>query len=278
ALGTDPRLARALLDGAALVGRRTAAEVVALLADDGGPGDVDLTAVLRRRRAQAGRGDTWRREADRWERLLRTTRPAPPHEPVADLDLAVGLVTALAHPDRIARRRTGSEHYLLASGAGARLAGGALAGSEWLAVAEATRSPGQSDAVIRAAAPIDEATAREAGAGLLRTEDDVGWRDGRIVARRVERLGASEPAAETLTRPAPELVTAAVREGLRAEGLGLVPWPAAAVCLRERLAFLHTALGEPWPDVSDEALLARLPEWLGPDLERVRTGRDLTRL
>src|SRR5690625_3656978 len=192
ALGTDPRLARALLDGAALVGRRTAAEVVALLADDGGPGDVDLTAVLRRRRAQAGRGDTWRREADRWERLLRTTRPAPPHEPVADLDLAVGLVTALAHPDRIARRRTGSEHYLLASGAGARFAGGALAGSEWLAVAEATRAPGQADAVIRAAAPIDAATPREAGANLLATVEDVAWRDGRLGARPVGRLGGKQ--------------------------------------------------------------------------------------
>ena len=277
AVGTDPRLARALLDGADVVGPRTAAEVVALLADDAGPGDVDLPAALRRRRAEGSRS-AWRREADRWERLLRPSRAAEPAARAGDLDLAVGMVTALAHPDRIGRRRPGSDHYLLTSGAGARLAGGALAGSEWLAVAEATRSPGQSDAVIRAAAPIDEATAREAGAGLLRTEDDVGWRDGRIVARRVERLGAIELAAETLTRPAPELVTAAVREGLRAEGLGLVPWPAAAVCLRERLAFLHTALGEPWPDVSDEALLARLPEWLGPDLERVRTGRDLTRL
>lgn len=278
ALGTDPRLARALLDGAALVGRRTAAEVVALLADDGGPGDVDLTAALRRRRAQAGRADTWRRETDRWERLLRTTRPAPPHEPVADLDLAVGLVTALAHPDRIARRRPGSEHYLLASGAGARFAGGALAGSEWLAVAEATRAPGQADAVIRAAAPIDEATAREAGANLLATVEDVAWRDGRLVARRVERLGAIELAAEPLARPAPERVTAAVRDGLRAAGLGLVPWPAAAVSLRERLAFLHAALGEPWPDVSDEALLDRVAQWLGPDLQRVRSDRDLARL
>lgn len=273
-VGTDPRLARALLDGAGVVGPRTAAEVVALLGDDGGPRDADLTAALRRLRA--GGTSAWRREADRWERVVGSARgPAGPELP---LDLAVGYVTALAHPDRIARRRPGSDTYLLAGGAGARLAGGTLAGSEWLAVAEATRSPGQADALVRAAAPIDEATAREAGAHLLRESDDVAWRDGRLVARRVVRLGAIELAAEPLRRPPADLVAGAVRDGLRAEGLGLVPWPPAALALRQRLAFLHATLGDPWPDVSDEALLARVPEWLGPDLAGVRGGRDLARL
>ncbi|WP_277212398.1 ATP-dependent helicase HrpB [Isoptericola croceus] len=286
AVGTDPRLARALLDGAEAVGPRVAAETVALLAADGGPSDVDLAVALRRQRSAPGRGSAWRREADRWERIA-----APPGRAATDdrtrtssrshgvsLDLAVGTVTALAHPDRIARRRPGTDRYLMAGGAGARLAGGALAGSEWLAVAEATRSPGQPDALVRSAVPIDEATARHAGAGLLRTADDVAWRDGRLVARRVVRLGAIELSAEPLSRPSADLVAIAVQQGLRAEGLDLVPWPPAAVSLRRRLAFLHSALGEPWPDVSDEALQDRVPEWLGPDLARVRTGRDLRRL
>ncbi|WP_226924619.1 ATP-dependent helicase HrpB [Georgenia satyanarayanai] len=275
-VGADPRLARALLDGAPVVGARTAAEVVAMLAEDSAGGEVDLVAALRRLRAGGRSG--WRREADRWERLVSRRVGAGTGEHVVRLDLAVGLVTALAHPDRVARRRQGGDHYLLAGGAGARLAGGPLAGSEWLAVADATRAPGQTDALIRSAAPIDEATACEAAAGLLRTEDDVAWRNGRLVARRVARLGAIELGSEPLPRPPTALVTAAVRDGLRREGLDLVPWPPGAMALRRRLAFLHAALGAPWPDVSDEALLERVEDWLGPDLAGVRANRDLARV
>ncbi|WP_413450059.1 ATP-dependent helicase HrpB [Georgenia phoenicis] len=273
-VGADPRLARALLDGAPVVGARTAAEVVAMLAEDAG--EADLTAALRRLRA--GGRSAWRREADRWERLAARQGEPAAADRVTQLDLAVGTVTALAHPDRVARRRPGGDHYLMAGGAGARLAGGPLAGSEWLAVADATRAPGQTDALVRAAAPIDETTAREAAAGLLRTADEVAWRDGRLVARRVERLGAIELGSEPLAHPPAALVAAAVQDGLRREGLDLVPWPPAAVSLRRRLAFLHAALAEPWPDVSDDALLERVEEWLGPDLATVRTNRDLSRL
>ncbi len=46
------------------------------------------------------------------------------------------------------------------------------------------------------------------------------------------------------------------------------------VALRQRLAFLHEALGEPWPDVGDAALLERVPEWLAG----VRRRADLARV
>ncbi|CAM5305783.1 hypothetical protein SHIRM173S_05772 [Streptomyces hirsutus] len=36
--------------------------------------------------------------------------------------------------------------------------------------------------------------------------------------------------------------------------------------LRQRLAFVHRQAGEPWPDVSDDALHARVREWLEPEL------------
>ena len=41
--------------------------------------------------------------------------------------------------------------------------------------------------------------------------------------------------------------------------------------LRRRLALLHRALGTPWPDVSDDALLTRIDEWLGPELATAAT-------
>ncbi|WP_199734784.1 ATP-dependent helicase HrpB [Cellulomonas sp. PhB143] len=275
----DPRLARALLDSAATVGARRAAEVVALLSEDVRAPGGDLAAALRAVRRGGPDAAAWARQAGR----LRDALPggAGGGTPVARLadDAAVGLVAALAHPGRVARLRPGGGAYLMASGTGAVLPDGSpLAGSPWLAVADADRADGRRDAVVRSAAPIDEATAVEAVAGGVHDEDEVRWEGGRVVARTVRRLGAIELASVRLADPAPEAVRAAVREGLRREGLAALRWPEAATALRSRLAFLHGALGTPWPDVGDDALLADLEGWLGPDLLGVRRTGDLARI
>lgn len=129
---------------------------------------------------------------------------------------------------------------------------------------------------MRSAAPIDADLALEAAAARWGEDDEVTWREGRVVARRVTRLGAIELASSPLGEPPVAAVGAAVREGLRRDGLDALPWKDAARELRARLAFLHAAVGEPWPDVGDEALLAGVDSWL--DLSRVRSGRDLARL
>jgi ATP-dependent helicase HrpB len=194
-------------------------------------------------------------------------------------DLATGLVVALAHPDRIARRRPGGRSYLMASGTGAALPpGSGLTGLGWLAVADADRGAGRRDATIRSAAPLDETVALEAAPALLREEETVAWSGGAVVARRGTWLGAIELSAAPVSDPPPALVAAAVRDGLAQDGLAALPWTAGAEALRRRLAFLHAALGEPWPDVSDDALLATLESWLGPDLARVRRAQDLRRI
>ncbi|MBZ2195050.1 ATP-dependent RNA helicase [Occultella gossypii] len=358
AVGTDPRLARALLDASAAVGARRAAEVVAMLAEDTRAPGGDLVAALRALRRGGPATRAWRDQADRLARrvgrrpgkpALRSTAAGETHEPTArearepaaagethepaaagetskaagrgspgaratttgaaqsaglggtgagdrrgsgveppglafggDLalgdDLAVGLVVALAHPDRIARRRPNSTAYLMASGTGASLPDGALAGLEWLAVADADRTPGRRDATIRSAAPLDADLARLAAPALLRSQTRVTWERGRVVARRGEWLGAIELSSAPVPDPAPELVRAAVREGIAAEGLGVLRWTDAGRALRARLRFLRAAMGEPWPDVSDEALLRGLDSWLGPDLARVRGTGALARI
>ncbi|WP_154794163.1 ATP-dependent helicase HrpB [Occultella kanbiaonis] len=305
AVGTDPRLARALLDATPAVGARRAAEVVALLAEDSRAPGGDLVAALRTLRRGGPAARAWREQADRFARQLgrRNGKPATgsavageTRDPatgggateLADLalggglalgdDLAVGLVVALAHPDRIARRRPSSTAYLMASGTGASLQDGALAGLEWLAVADADRSPGRRDAIIRSAAPLEVDLARLAAPALLRSQTRVTWERGRVVARRGEWLGAIELTSAPVPDPPPELVRAAVREGIAAEGLSALRWTDAGSALRARLRFLRAAMGEPWPDVSDEALLRDLDTWLGPDLDRVRGTGALARI
>ncbi|MFJ2297937.1 ATP-dependent helicase HrpB [Oerskovia paurometabola] len=273
----DPRLARALLDASDVVGPRLAAEVVALLSDDVRAPGADLVAALRDARRGGPASGAWRAQAERLQGLA----PAPGRGRREDLslDLAVGLVVALAHPDRVARRRPNGSTYLMVSGTGAALPPGSpLAGYDWLAVADADRGAGRRDATIRSAAPVDEDLAYEAASAALREDDTVTWSGGRIQARRTTRLGAIELASQKVADPPADQVVAALRTGLEREGLDVLPWREPARELRHRLAFLHRALGEPWPDVSDEALLAGLDTWLGPDLARVRSAADLQRL
>ncbi len=340
--GLHPRLARALLDGAPLVGARRAAEIVALLDDDRAQSD-DLIAVWRR--ARGNRDPSWRTEVTRLTAALHRNPadetvpdvtdaaaaldstladPAGPSHPVdrprsdgtqsrvavggsgtagarsgaagADSgtgttradggdrerrlpdDLAAGLVVGLAYPERVARvRQAGGRSYLMAGGTAADLSpGSGLAGIGWLAIASADRAAGARTARVRAAVPLDEATAIEAAATLLTDATEIGWVDGDVVARTVRRLGAITLVERRIADPDKTLVRAALLDGLRRSGLGLLTWSRGAEELRERLAFAHAAIGDPWPDVSDEALLARADDWL--ELGHARRRADLAKI
>ncbi|MBQ1001402.1 ATP-dependent helicase HrpB [Streptomyces sp. RK62] len=268
-LGLHPRLGRALLDGP-----DAGAEVVALLSEEPPReyGD-DLGAALRAaRRGGDGYAGRWRAEV----RRLRAGAGTRGGQDSSD-DRAAGLVAALAFPERVAKADGGS--YLMASGTRAELAEGSpLRGAPWIAVAVADRPVGRGHARVRLAAVIDEATARSAAASLHREGEEVHWAEGDVVARRVERLGAIELAERPLPGADPALVRAALLDGLRREGFGLLRWSPDTVVLRQRLAFLRLHRGDPWPDVSDEALHARVDEWLEPELGRARRRADLGRL
>lgn len=286
----DPRLARALLDGASAVGQRTAAGAVALVAGDHRAPGADLARLLSGLRA--GKDPASRRWAEDVRRMetiarkegagvvpsalntgLNTGLDAP-----AGTAEAVGVVVALAFPDRIARRVPGEgpERYLLSSGTRAGLpVGSSLAGHEWLAVAEVARAEGRdaagTGAVIRSAAPLTADTAAAAGRHLLSDSVEAAFGKGRVTARRERRLG-SIVLSSTPVRPSAAEGRMAVARALAAEGLGTIGWSTAADALRRRLALLRRELGEPWPDVSEPALLARLDDWLGPELEKLAAG------
>ncbi|MFJ5043690.1 ATP-dependent helicase HrpB [Streptomyces sp. NPDC088719] len=275
-LGLHPRLARALLDGAREAGARRAAEVVALLSEEPPReyGD-DLAAALRTaRRGQDGYAARWKQEV---RRLSGQVEGAGSGGARPD-DAVVGLVAALAFPERVARAR-GDGAFLMASGTGAELRDASrLRSAPWLAVAVADRPSHAASARVRLAAVVDEPTALLAAGHLRVRGEEVRWVDGDVVARSVDRLGAVELAVRPLRQPDPELVRGALVEGLRREGLGLLRWTRDSEQFRLRLAFLHRVLGAPWPDVSDEALLAGTGVWLEPELSRARRRADLGRI
>ncbi|MEU0758674.1 ATP-dependent helicase HrpB [Streptomyces microflavus] len=275
-LGLHPRLARALLDGAEEAGARRAAEVVALLSEEPPReyGD-DLAAALRTaRRGQDGYAARWKQEV---RRLSSQVEGAGSGESRSD-DAVVGLVAALAFPERVARAR-GDGAFLMVSGTGAELRDSSrLRSAPWLAVAVADRPSHAASARVRLAAVVDEPTALLAAGHLRVRGEEVRWVDGGVVARSVDRVGAVELSVRPLKQPDPELVRGALVEGLRREGLGLLRWTRDSEQFRLRLAFLHRVLGAPWPDVSDEALSAETGAWLEPELSRARRRSDLGRI
>jgi ATP-dependent helicase HrpB len=162
----------------------------------------DLTARLEALRAfrRDGRDGAGRWPADpgacarveqaarRWRQGLRLAEDSEP-----TLDAAtVGLLLALAYPDRVARRRDGdANRYLLANGRGARLLpGDPLAGCDWLVAAQL--EAGASEGRIWLAAPVDPVDLETQLAARLRTVAEVRWdaRQAAVVARRERRLGA----------------------------------------------------------------------------------------
>ncbi|WP_354236693.1 ATP-dependent helicase C-terminal domain-containing protein [Arthrobacter sp. UYEF3] len=289
----DPRLARALLDGASVVGHRIAAEAVAVVAGGERATGADLPGLLHALRSGRDPGSRrWSDDVRRMESIARQPEPGSGTRAAAARTAAprttapaatgggpegVGFVVALAFPDRVARRVPGTgERYLLSSGTRAGLPRGSrLAGHEWLAVAEVSRAEGQDSAgtgaVIRSAAPLTADAAEAAAAHLLVDSVEAGFGQGRVTARRERRLGAIL-LSSTPVRPSAAEGRTAVARALGQAGLQVIGWSAAADALRRRLALLHRELGDPWPDVSEQALLARLGEWLAPELEALAAG------
>lgn len=281
AMPLEPPLARALALAAPRIGARRAAQAVALLSADVRAANADLASRWRALR-RAGPGDpearAYRQEARRLERAVRELTRSASGSPFGDDD-ALALVLATAHPEWIAKRRADSaagaetSRYLCANGVGARLPrGSALEGQEWLAVG--ALDAGRGEGAIRSAAPLAADEAARAGAALVREDTRAELQGGRVRASRVRRLGAIDLAERPLEPVPREVGAPVVREALRRDGLKLLPWPESARELRERLAFLRRSVGAPWPDVSDEALLADLG-WIAPLLRPVARGRPL---
>ncbi|WP_341956541.1 ATP-dependent helicase HrpB [Microbacterium sp. LWH13-1.2] len=275
---TDPRLARALRDGSPAVGARLAAEVVALLGGDLRIAEADVAqAIIALRGGRAPDARRWRSDADRLERMV---RPTPGVR--SNLD-GVGLVIALAFPERIAHRveRTAEgATFLLASGtrAGVR---GPLAAVEWLAVADVARASARaaagSGALIRSAAVLTETQIESAASHLMTDRVEAEFVGGRVQARRERRIGAILRSSAPV-RASAEEGRDAVRRAIRRDGLGMVSWSEGADALRRRLALLRREIGFPWPDVSDAGLTATLDAWLAPELDALAGGAPVNRL
>ena len=295
-LPLDPPLGRALLASSAVLGASKAARFVALLSEDVRAPGADLGAVERRLgrggasdagvgKAQAARVKETRARLERLAQRLPASASddalasvaAERPEKTRTREDELALTCALAYPEWIARRRPGSAAYILAGGVGAELPQGSpLEGQEWLAVASIDRAPASRHARILAAVPLSEEDALAAGAALLETRTQASIDKGALKATRTRTLGAIPLKSAPASSLSEEEATALVAEHLAARGLSDLGWGKEASSLRERMRVLHEVLGDPWPDVSDEALAGSAPQWLAPWAKRLAQGGSLS--
>tara|TARA_R110000868_G_scaffold29118_24_gene108572 strand:- start:597 stop:3062 length:2466 start_codon:yes stop_codon:yes gene_type:complete len=275
-LPLSPRIAHMLVRAGEMGLGQTAAEIAVLLGERGiGGQDTDLTQRLQRWHRETGkRADAGRALAKRWANLL---KPLPSKGGVGvgatSIDHHVGLCLALAFPDRVSKRRSADgADWTSVGGRGFRLDPlSPLAREPWLAVGEVQGSA--AGARILSAAPISEEAVLALFPDRIATTRTVRFRaaNGGIEALRERRLGAVRLSSGSDDSPDPDAVVAALIDGVRQGGLALLPWSEAARSLRMRADFAGIA------ELSDEALLASLDDWLPPLLSGRRRLPDIDR-
>ncbi|ODA92781.1 ATP-dependent helicase HrpB [Mesorhizobium sp. SEMIA 3007] len=253
------------------------AHMVAEAARSGHAGEAAMLAVLLTERGLGGDGADLERRLMRFrgERSPRATAARQLAERLArqvgaakDSEAApAGSLLINAWPDRVAKARGERGRFVLANGSGAMLdAADPLAGEPFLVVADLQGKA--QNARIAAAAAISEDDIRATLADRIETRRQTSFdRERRAVrVRETVRLGAITLAERMLPAPSGADADRAITDALREHGLSLLSWSKEAETLRQRLSWLHRGLGSPWPDMSDEALIERLDDWLLPFL------------
>ena len=289
-LPLHPRLAHMLLKAAPLHLTNMACDVAALLSERDilrGPSgwrNADLRLrldVLHGRHDHAGGAivdrracQRVRRTADLWRKQL--SRSLPTQRPdKKDCEDDVGLLLALAYPDRIAKRQRGSDaRYLLANGKGALFANPDPLGVEhYLVIADL--DDGQQWARIDLAVPLSLTDIESLYADKIRQVEAVTWDEKTQIVRasRQRQLGSLILSEQSLSNPDASLISSALLQGIRQKGLGSLAWTPELTQWRARVQFLLRieGKGSTWPDLSDDTLLHTLEAWLGPYLDGVTT-------
>src|SRR5690348_8751663 len=252
ALALPPRLARMIVDSAALGAGEAAADIAAILTERGLGGDsVHLDHRLDQfRRDRSQRASSARDLARRWAAQVASPSAKEDTEP------STGVMLAFAFPDRVAKNR-GNGSFVLANGRGGAVEQtSALARTPYIAVGELTGTAAAGRILL--AAPITESEIETQFADHIETSDEISFERSALAlrARRRKTLHAITLSEAPLALT-PSADTARIfADGLIAAGLEKLPWSKAARQWRDRVLFLRKAEGESWPDLSDEGLIA----------------------
>jgi len=184
----------------------------------------------------------------------------------------LGLLLALAFPDRIAQRRRGDgQQYLLSNGLGVQILQDNMA-DEYLVVADLSLSERGADAQVYHAASIDIAELQQWLPDLIQRYDRVLWdlKTQKLLAERQQKIGKIVVIKQALTQVSEAQKQQALIAGIRQAGLSVLPWNDKTNELLTRLRCAHQWLAElGFSDFSEQVLLNDLENWLQPYLTGV---------
>ena len=273
-LPVHPRLAHMLASAGS-----EAAQLAALLSDrdplKGAPVDLKLRLAAMKDAKRFRRDHAYELRPGAVDRLSAEARRLARQTSAKSGAVSPAAMAALAYPDRIGKRRSGSApRYLLSGGKGAIMpAEDPLASAPFIVATDLDGDP--REARIRLALQITEGELRDLFPDRIVWVDRCTWskRHRRVETRRQERLGALVLDDRSWTDPPADAVTAAMLDGIR--DLGLQP-TGAARRLQERVERARSQ-GLDLPDYSLPALIERLDDWLAPMLGGVRSAEDWSR-
>ncbi|WP_227268857.1 ATP-dependent helicase HrpB [Roseobacter weihaiensis] len=184
----------------------------------------------------------------------------------------IGILTALAYPDRVGLRRPGdAPRFVLSGGKGALLPeGDPLAAARLIVATDLDGDP--REARIRQAVALSMQDLRDTFADQIAWHDVCVWsrRENRVEARQQERFGALILEDRLWREAPPEDIAKAMLEGIRHLGLAS---SAAARRLMVRAALMRAADPD-FPDLSEPHLMDTLEGWLQPHLTGIKTAGD----
>lgn len=290
ALGVHPRLAHLLICGAKTGFLKTASLLASLLSERGtidsdNPNIQDsldiLTGDTRYPGSQRGRLHRVEQQALQYQQQLKKRLPESKVSRALSREQLCGYLLACAYPDRIARRRHAGG-YQLANGRSARFAAETLlAKQQWLAVFEVTSTAGGRGDIMRSAAMLDKSLFSTLLNDLVETRTITQWdsKTGVFIAQQQQKIGALTLQSKPLQNLPAEFKVAALIETIKSEGLDLLAWKPEHQQWLARVALVRANqdAGE-WPDLSREALLTNLENWLAPYLDKVSTLKALKSL
>lgn len=284
-LPAHPRIAHLLLRGQDLGLTAMACDVAALLGERdilrGAGADLHSRLSLLSGETRAARGSQGGvQRARQLARQYRGFLRDKPGAAVADPDHPrwLGALLALAYPDRVAQqRRAGGAEYRLANGRAAQFGEvDALMKEAWLVVADLGSRQGQREERIYLAAELDPTLFDKVLAEQVNVVEQLEWdeRENVLRAERQRKVGELILSREPLTGLDDDARARALLDLVRRKGLALLPWTPelrqwqARVALLRELDLAGAGTSE-WPDLSDDALLASLADWLQPYLGKV---------
>jgi ATP-dependent helicase HrpB len=306
AIAVHPRFAHMLLRARAIGRLPLAADLAALLAERDllrgfqGARDADIRTRIEIMRGEARKthGPSIPAGVDRFglQRARRAARDLLRQLATSGTDSSygvdgVGIVLAFAYPDRVGRRRSGTDgRYTLANGRGAYFAEPQGLAKQELIVA-VDLDDRERDARILLAAPLARAELEEHLPERLRRQESVEWssREQAVIARRTVQLDSIVLEEKPLPEIPAEAARSAMLSGIRELGMDALPWTREARDLQARIEFarrLHgsdnpSGSGETprsWPAVSDADLAATVATWLGPWLDGITRKEHLARI